>query len=57
MLDSLLNFLSMLGEKVVEVYQMFEFDFWGIKINLWQLALWTLIAVFVIDLIKKLVDL
>lgn len=57
MWDSFLDLLSTLGNKVVEVYQMFEFDFWGIKINLWQLALWTLIAIFVIDMIKKLVDL
>lgn len=57
MWDSFLNFLSMLGNKVVEVYQMFEFDFWGITINLWQLALWAFIAFFVIDLIKNIVDL
>ena len=51
------DFLGMLGNKVVEVYQMFEFNFWGITINLWQLALWTFIAIFVIDLIKHIVDL
>ena len=56
MWESFLNLLSLLGEKVVEVYEMFEFNFWGITINLWQLALWTLIAVFVLDMIKNIDD-
>lgn len=48
--------LAPFGSAAVDVYKAFEFRIAGINFNLFQLIIWGVIACFLIDRIKDIVD-
>lgn len=54
--DELVEILRPYGETIVSLYKKCEFTIAGITFNFWQLLLWSVIAVFLIDRIRDLVD-
>ena len=54
--EELTSILRPFGQAVVDVYKAAEFRIAGITFNLFQLILWGVIACFLIDRIKEIVD-
>lgn len=54
--SGLAEIMGIFGKAVIDVYKAFEFRLFGIDFNLWQLLLWGVIACFLIDCIKDLID-
>ena len=54
--EELKSILAPFGRAVVSIYNAFEFKIAGINFNLWQIIIWGVIAIFLIDRIKDLVE-
>ena len=56
-MEELTHLLSTIGNGIVSIYKAFEFNFFGIVVNFWDIALWALIAGFIIHMILDITDL
>lgn len=56
-MDTLTQVLATFGQAVLDVYEAFKFELFGMQFNWLQIIIWFTIAFFVIDIIKDFTDL